>query len=806
MSSNLRFAFRSLLRSPGFTLLAVITLGLGIGANTAMFSIVNTVLLKPLPYPKNEQLQRLDRVTPQNPAGRVSAADYVDLRREMQTYGDIGAYALGDTSLSEPGQPADVVRALRITANLLSVLGVQPQLGRNFLPREDIAGSDHVVILSQRCWQQRFGSTRDIIGRTIRIDGQPHEVVGVLPGWFNEWRHLGAFDFFRPLALDQQKASDRRTTFLRLIGRRHDAMSEADATGFIVNFGARLARDFPEVNAGAVWRPVALNGTAFPKNALALLALLIGLSAFVLLIACSNLANLLLARTMARAREFAVRGALGASRFQLLRPLINESIVLAIAGGICSILVARWGADWISSRTLSENGERFTFAFDWHVFVWAFAAAAITAVAFGLAPALFALRLNVNDTLKSGARGMTGGRGHQRFRHALIIAQFALAMVLLAGAALYIRAFNELSNSRGGWESSRLVTGTVVLPTASYSDPDKINTFHRLTLERLQALPGVASVSISSYTPFFNWADVRKYLVEGRDLPQPGQEPAAIVNSITPSYFDTYQTRILAGRAFTEEDTLSSTKVFIISQATATALFGNENPIGHRLGQTGRDNPQWGEIVGIAGDIKSVLPDPGPVTLQLYQPMSQDPRPYNEIAVRTSGAAPSSLVVPIRNVMTQLDQDLPVRQLQAADVTIERANSQTAILRDMLTAFAVLGVALASLGIYGVIARTMTQRTGEFAIRFALGACTRDITRLVLTSGAKLAAIGLTLGLVGALGLTRLLAASNPGMHFSNPLAMAPPALLLLTIALVASWLPARRAARINPIEALRAE
>jgi len=806
MSSNLRFAFRSLFRSPGFTFLAVITLGLGIGANTAMFSIVNTVLLKPLPYPKSEQLQRLDRVTPQNSQGRVSAADYLDLRREMQVYGDIGAYALGDTSLSEPGQPAEVVPAPRITANLLSVLGVQPQLGRNFLPREDVAGNDHVVILSQRCWQQRFGSVHDIIGRMIRIDGQPHEVVGVLPGWFNEWRHLGSFDFFRPLALDQQKSSDRRTTFLRLLGRPHDGLSEADATGFLVNFGARLAKDFPEVNAGAVWHPVALNGTAFPKNALALLALLIGLSAFVLLIACSNLANLLLARTMARAREFAVRGALGASRFQLLRPLLNESLLLAVAGGVCSIIVARWGADWISARTLSENGERFTFSFDWHVFVWAFAASAITAVAFGLAPAPFALRLNVNDTLKSGARGTTGGRGHQRFRHALIVGQFALAMVLLAGAALYIRAFNELSNSRGGWESERLVTGTVILPTASYADPDKINTFHRLTLERLQALPGVSSVSISSYTPFFNWGDVRKYIVEGRDLPQPGQEPAAIVNSTSPSYFDTYQTRILSGRAFTERDALSSTKVFIISQATAIALFGNENPIGHRLAQTGTNKPQWGEIVGVAADVKSVVPDPGPVTLQLYQPMSQDPRPNNEIAVRTAGAAPSSLVVPIRNIMTQLDPDLPVRQLQAADVTIERANAQTAILRDMLTAFAVLGVGLASLGIYGVIARTMTQRTGEFAIRFALGACMRDITSLVLISGAKLAGIGLVLGLLGALGLARLLVASNPGMHFNNPPAMIAPALLLLTIALLASWLPARRAARINPIEALRAE
>ena len=807
MLAGFPFAFRSLVRSPGFTLLAILTLGLGIGANTAMFSLVNSILLKPLPYPQSEQLQRLDRVTPQNPQGRVSAADYLDLRQEMATYGDVGAYALGDTSLSEPGQPAEVVRALRITSNLFSVLRVQPQLGRNFLPKEDVPGNDRVVILSQRCWQQRFGAARDIIGRSIRVDGQPHEVVGVLPGWFNEWRHFGAYDFFRPLALDQQKSSDRRTAFLRLIGRPHDGMSEADAIGFIANFGARLARDFPEVNAGTSWHAVALNGTAVPKNVLSLLALLIGLSAFVLLIACSNLANLLLARTMARAREFAVRGALGASRLQLLRPLINESLLLALAGGICSIVVARWAADWLSLRTVSENGERFNFAFDWRVFSWAFVASVITAVAFGLAPALFALRLNVNDTLKSGARGTTGGRGHRRFRQALIVGQFALAMTLLAGAAMYARAFDELTNSRGGWESSNVVTGTLVLSSSSYADPEKVNTFHRLTLERLQALPGVASVSISAFKPFFNWGDVRKYIIEGRDLPPPGQEPAAIVNSITPAYFDTYQTRVLAGRAFNDRDTLGSTKVFIISQTTATALFGNENPIGRRLAQTGTTGtPQWGEIVGIAADVTSVLPDPGPVTLQLYQPMSQEPRAYNELAVRTTGAAPSSLVVPIRNVMGQLDPDLPIRQLQAADVTIAQANNQTAILRDMLTAFAVLGVGLASLGIYGVIARTMAQRTSEFAIRFALGASIKDITGIVLRSGVKLAAMGLTIGLLGALGLGRLLSAINRGMHFDNLLALLPPALLLVAVALIASWLPARRAARINPIEALRAE
>lgn len=804
--TNFRLAFRQLIRTPGFTLMAIITLGLGIGANTAMFSILNTILLKPLPYPESAQLDRIDRATPQNPQGRMSPADFLDLQREMQSYGEIGAYALGDTSLSEPGQPAEVVRALRTTANFFSVLRVQPQLGRDFFQREEIRGNDRVVLISQRAWQNRYGGRADVIGRTIRVDGEPHEIVGVLPAMMNDWRHLGAFDFFRPLALDQQKAADRRTTTLRILGRRSDKLSAADAAGFVANFGARLAADFPEVNAGSTWRAIPLDSSVVSSAATKMIAMLIGVSGFVLLIACCNLANLLLARTMARAREFAVRAALGASRLQLLRPLIAESLFLAVGGAIASMLVARWVVDWLSARTVGQNGERMVFPFDWHVFGWAFAASVITAVAFGLAPALFALRLNVNNTLKSGARGMTGGRGHRRFRHALIIGQFALAMVLLAGATLYIRGVDQLNSTRGGWESEQLVTGSVVLPGGGYGDAEKMNTFHRLTLERLESIPGVASASISSFTPFFNWSDVRKYLVEGRELPQPGHEPAAVVNSVSARYFETFSTRVLSGRAFNERDNLAAPKVFIISQTMAVALFGKENPIGRRIAQTVIGTPQWGEVVGVATDVKSVMSDPGPVTFQLYQPMAQDPRPYNEIAVRTTGVAPSTLLPAVRSVMTELDPDLPVRQLQPADITIERANDQLRIVRDMLAAFAALGLGLASLGIYAVIARTMAQRTGEFAIRFAMGAGMVDITRIVLTSGVKLALIGSGIGLIGAIGLARFLATFNPGMRFDNPFVFIGTTLLLIAIALVACWLPARRAARINPIEALRAE
>lgn len=803
---DLRFALRQLIKSPGFTLLAIITLGLGIGANTSMFSVLNTVMLKPLPYADSAQLDRFYRTTAQNPEGGISAADFLDLQREMYGYGTIAAYTPSDTSLSEPGQPAEMAQAIRITSNFFSTLGTQPQLGRDFRPSEDLHGNDRVLIISQRCWQNRFGGRTDIIGRTIRVDGEPHEIVGVLPAAFNDWRHLGWVDLFRPLGLDKEKSADRHATILRLIGRRSGKLSRAGSEEFIANFGARLATDFPEANAGSTWRTVPLNNTVVDKSGPIALSMLIGLSGFVLLIACSNLANLLLARTMARAREFAVRSALGASRTQLLRPLIAESLLLALAGGVCAIIVARWAADWLAVRSTGDNGERVVLALDWRVLGWALAASLVTALTFGLAPALFALRLDLNGTLKSGARGTTGGRGHQRFRHVLIVGQFALAMVLLAGAALFIRGLDDLNQRRSGWESDHLVTGTVLLPAADYPDADKITAFHRLTVERLESLPGVASASVSSFTPFFNWPDARKYLVEGRELPKHGHEPAAVVNGISPRYFETVGTRVLTGRAFSERDTLTSPKVFIVNQTMAKGLFGHENPVGRRLAQTGAETVQWGEIVGVVADVKSVLPDPGPVTYQLYQPMAQEPRARSEIAVHTSGVALSTLVANIRAVMTNLDPDLPVRRLQSADATIYRANYELGVLRDMLSSFAVLGLGLAALGIYGVIARTMRQRTGEFAIRLALGARARDITRMVLGSGVKLALIGSAIGLLGAVGVSRLLGAAWPGMQFDSASVMVGATAFLIAVALIACYLPARNASRISAAEALRLE
>jgi len=803
---DLAFAARQLIRSPGFSLLAIVTLGLGIGANTSMFSLVNGILLKPLPYERVDELERIYRGTAQNPEGNLSAADFLALRDSASPYRAVIAYTPGSASLSEPGRPAELGYAARATTDLFAVLGVTPQLGRAFHPEEGQPGRDRVVILSQRTWRGRYLSAPDIVGRTVRIDGEPHEIIGVLPESFNDWRYLGSVDFFRPLALTPAEATDRQSTHLRVVGRRAAAATATESAGFIANFGERRAREFPESNRGTTWRSVSLQREAAGSGGLIVLPMLVSLSAAVLLIACSNLANFLLARTITRTREFAVRAALGASRLQLLRPLFAEALLLSLAGGALAIVVAHWFRDWAAQRSTADNGEQVIFTVDWNVMGWAFAAALVTAFVFSVGPALFALRLDLNEALKSGGRGMTGGRGHQRFRQFLIVAQFTLAMILLAGAAQFLVGVDAAQNRRAGWESNPLATGSMHLPVGQYGDTEKLAAFHRLTLDRLAALPGAESVSLSAATPFWDWPDVRKLVVDGQPLPAPGQEPAAMFNAVSPQYFTTYGTRLVAGRTFDSRDTARSPRVYLVSQSTARTLFGASDPIGRRIAIAGSNTPAWGEIIGVVADIQSADPEPNTVTLRVYPALAQEPTRAVEIAVRAAGVAPAALVDSIRTTMTALDADLPITRLTTADASIARSFYQMRFLRDMLTAFGVLGLALASLGIYGVITRTTAQRTGEFAVRLALGAQARDITRLVLGAGVRQALLGSLLGLLGAYAVTSALESAFRGIRANSPLILVGTTLVLITVALVACWLPSRRASQVNAIDALRAD
>jgi putative ABC transport system permease protein len=667
-----------------------------------------------------------------------------------------------------------------------------------------VFGNHRVLVISHRYWQNRFGGDSQIIGRTVRVDGEPHEIVGVLPWNFSDWRHLSWADAYRPLAFSEKESRDRSATNIRLVGRRSTTPTEGEA--FIAGFGSRLAREHPAAHAETTWRTVPIADSFIDKEGPPLLQMLVGLSGFVVLIACSNLANLLLARTMTRAREFALRAALGASRVQMLRPLIAEALLLAAAGGFCALVVAQWTFEWLSVVSRGDSGVGVTLTFDWHVLGWMFGASLFTALAFGVAPALFALRLDLNSTLKSGARGTTGDRGHQRFRNTLIVGQFALALVLLAGASLFVRGLHEINNRGYGWQSGPLVTGTLVLPSSRYPGDMEVTAFQRQTVERLEALPGVASASVSYSMPFFGLSEPRKFVVAGRDVPPPGQEPAALINGVSAHYFETVGTRLLSGRSFDARDTAASPRVFIISQSMARGLFGGESPLGRQIARAGGQTFEWGEIVGVVGDVQSV--DPGRVTVayQLYQPMAQEPRPFTELAVRTAGVPPAGLIDSIRTTMAALDPDLPLRKLQSADQAIARANYQDGVFGSILSALAVLGLGLASLGIYGAIARTMAQRTGEFGIRLALGAQIGDIVRLVLASGAKLALIGSALGLFGAQAIAQLLVSAFPGMQTESVPVLIAVTSLLIGIALFACYLPARSAARISPTEALRAE
>ncbi len=804
MLTDVRGAIKSLLRSPGFTLIAVVTIALGIGANTAMFSILDSYLLRPAPYPDRDRVERIYRALPQDPVGGFSPADYLELKAS-NGYGDVAAYTGSDISLSQPGRPAEMAVGVRVSANLFATLGARPYLGRDFRPEEEIPGNHRALIISERYWQSHFGGDGGIIGSAVRVDGEPYDIVGVLPRTFSDWRHLGWVDVFRPLAFDEKEARERNSTNLRLVGRRSASVARGQGAAFIKDFGRRLAHDFPAANAGATWRTVAIDESFLPADARLVVALLIGLSGMVLLIACSNLANLMLARTMARAREFATRAALGASRSQVLRPLLVESLLLALVGGAGALCVASWTFDWLAVVSAGDNGQGVVLGFDWRVLAWAFSACLFTAVAFGVAPAFFVGRLDVNSSLKSGSHA-TAGRGHRRFRNALIVGQFALAMVLLAGAAHFVRGLKELNSRRHGWESDHLVTGTLVLQPSAYAGEREITEFQRRALERLEALPGAESASMSYAMPFFGLAEQRRYIIAGRQLPEPGREPAALINGVTPHYFQTVGTRLLSGRAFSPGDTRTSPKVFVINDAMARGLFGDGSPLGQRIAQAGGQTLEWGEIVGVVADVQSIYSDPSPVTWQVYQPMAQEPRRSNELALRTTAGAPATLVESVRTTMMSFDQDLPIRKLQAADVGIARANYQDGVLATMLSALALLGLGLASLGVYGVISRTVAQRTGEFGIRLALGAQARDITRLVLTSGAKLALIGSALGLLGAVAVSRILTASFPGIRTSSAPVLIGTTVLLIAIAQIACYLPARSASRISPTEALRAE
>jgi predicted permease len=800
---EIRFAIRQLAKTPGFTVIALVTLALGIGLNTAMFNIVNSIVLQPLRFPDSDNLFRLHRLDRQQQDEGHRAASFLEIERASKEFAQVACSRQWSFTLSEQGRPPELVDSIRATAGYFSVLGVRMELGRAFLPSEDVPGNDRVIILTHAYWLAHFAGDPGVIGRKVRLEGQQNEIVGVAPALADDPRTLYTGEIYRPMALTAEEITSREDHAYDIIGRYRPGVTAAQASTRFSAIAAGLARTDPkEFQAYTL-----SNGSLAPQlqgYGRQITFMLIGLSGFVLLIACANLANLLLARAIARAREFAIRGALGASRGQLIRPLAMECGLLAGAGGLLGVLVSIWTDRWMDQQ-FRASGLIIDFAFDGHLLLFAFGATLATGLLFGVVPAWVTSRVHVNDALKAGGRGSTGDRAQNRFRQALIAGQFALALVLLSGAVFFVRGLDQMIRRDAGWNPAPLLRGILSMPSSRYPDTAHIMRFYERVQERVSTLPGVASAAICYEVPAFYFPGGGRFVVKGQPPAAPGDEPGAPINGVTPGYFGTVGTRLTRGRDFTAADRTDSPQVIIINETMARTLFPGRDAVGQHLAYYDAQPLVWMEVVGVAEDVRFLNPTNSSAPFQAYVPMSQTTWSYVALLVRAS-APPSTLIESIRKAVGELDPDMAVKELGPVPDYIQRNMQSMITIDQLLVGFALLGLFLAALGIYGVISRIVAQRTNEIGIRMALGAQVGQIARLILGAGMRMVLIGSVLGLLGTAGLARFLASSMPGLSGDGAVDIAGAVFVLVAVALLACWLPARKATRVNPIEALRVE
>jgi len=803
MHTDLKFAIRSLLKSPGFTTIALLTLALGIGLNTSMFSLMNLIVLRPLPFPERDRLVYIYRTMPQSQTAVHYYPDFLDLAPEVSSVADLAAYRFWNYALGVEGRPAANLNGNRVSPNFFSTLGIEPALGRFFTADEDRPGN-HVLVLGYTTWQSHFGGDPAVVGRTVTLDNESTTVIGVAPASLTS-ASLLASDVFRPLALTDAEKRNYGSSNTELLARLHAGVTLEQFNARLQTIAANLGPLRPAEHAKDGLRAVSLQSSTRNPGMVSASVMLLALAGFVLLIACGNLANLQLARALSRAHEHAIRAALGASPSHLLRAPLTESMLLAVGGGALGVLIAVWTNQWLSSQ-LSANGFVNTaLTLDWQVLIFALALSLLTGAVFGLAPAWFVSRTRVNETLKAGTRGSTGDRVQHRLRHSLIVLQFANALVLLAGAGFVIAGVEKLLSIETGWNHRSLARCVLTLPQGKYSTPEQSYSFYTRLEERLSALPGVQNVTVAWTLPFFGYLTNRAILVEGRERPPSGQEPTAGVNGVEPSYLDTLQIKLIAGRNFTAADTFTSPPVAIINASLARTLFPDGNAIGRHISVHDPKNPVWAEIVGIMPDIKMALAGlVDPIPFQVLRPLAQEPWNYVTVAVRSD--RPEPMIQSMRQAIAALDPNLAVQELDTVDQAIARAFGSFNMVKTVLICFAGLGLFLAALGLYGVIARLVAQRTPEIGIRLALGAQRHDVTWLILGSGLRLISYGVAIGIVGSTGLYFVLSRWWQAATINVPAVFAVITAILILVGLIACWLPARRATKVDPVVALRAE
>ena len=808
MFQDLRYALRQLRRSPGFTLVAVLTLALGIGANTTIFSVMNATILKKLSFPDPDRLVLVWQTYGKGPDNYsiVSAPNYWDFERQNHVFEGIALFdsAGRGYNLSTGGSNAEPeqVSGLRVSANFFSVLGVQPFLGRTFLPEEEIRGKDHEVILNYGLWQRRYGADRSLLGKTIKVDGEDFTVVGVMPREFHWEFESGHRQLWVPVGYtegDRYRGAQSFISFARL----KPGVTVRQARAEMEGIGTRLSQQYPADDAN-------MSATVMPMGDFGLESLrrivwaLFGAVGFVLLIACVNIANLLLARGALRQKEFALRQALGAAGFRIARQLLTESLLLALLGGVCGLVLAVWGTSLLPAM-FPEGGLNLplrqldTIPVDRWVLGFTLLASCLTGILFGLVPAVSALRGDVSEPLKEGGRGSTAGRG-SRLRHALVASEVALALVVLAGAGLMIQSMSRLLGVDPGFNPRNVLTMQMSLPQEDlYNGPPGHPRFCQDLDERVSAIAGITAVGAVGHLPMEGDAG-RSFAVEGQPDPGRGHRPGARYSVACPNYFKALGVPVLAGREFTHQDTVAAPAVAIVNQSMAQKYWPKESPVGRRI----LEDDSWLTVVGVVADVRNWGLDSGNQP-QFFRPYTQAAWPVMSVVVRTV-AAPMWYMPAIKKALSEVEPDRPVSDIETMQNIVQDSLGSRRFPTLLLSAFALLALVLAAVGIVGVVSYSVAQRTHEVGIRMALGARAVDVLKLMVSGTMTWVAVGVGVGVAGSLGLTRLLGTLLYDVKPSSPIVLASVSLVLTCVGLVASYIPARRAAKVDPMVALRYE
>ena len=808
--TDLRYAIRQLIKSPGFTFTAVLTLALGIGANSAIFSVIEAVLLRPLPYPEPTQLYQFSETRPDFGEMSIAYPNYLDWRATQRSFTDLSVYRRDDFNLSGTGAP-ETLHGAFVTSSYFQVMGLAPILGRVFSERDDRAGGSNVIVLSEALWRWKFGANPNAVGRTVVLNGISYEVIGVMPSALTNPPNV---DLYAPFGYYANRPYlNERSSHPGLFGiaRLKKGVSIEQAEADFAVICKRLESQYPASNSGAAVKFTRLLETTVGEYR-ATLWLLFGAVGFVLLIACANLANLLLARAAGRRQEIAVRAALGASRGRIVRQLLSESVLLSVIGGGVGLFIAIWGVDAIA--TLAPKGiPRFEQA---HLDVPVLAFAAVlslgTGFFFGLLPAWKLSTVDLNSVLQEMGRGKTQSLGRQRSQALLVVGQVALACVLLTGAGLLLKSFAALQAVRLGFEPAHLLTMRLKLPGLKYRDNPKadleIGAFHRQLLEKVAALPGIEAVALSDNAPFSSeLGQQESFAVTGRPDPKPGEEPFMEAQCVSPSYFKTMRVALLQGRPFNDDDSSGKLNVVIIDEAFARRFFPGQNPLGQRINDLARSGPRRQFIiVGVAANARhedlAAISSP---LVQAYYPLAQFPALQTTLLIRSKGN-PFTTIRAVRAAVLSLDPTQPVFDIHSMNDRLGQSLTTRRLSMILVTLFSGLALVLAALGIYGTLAYTVAQRAREIGIRLALGAQRAEMFRLIVGRSMFLVGIGLLTGLAAAAVFRRLLAGFLYNVGPDDPVILIAAALTLSVAALLASYLPARRAARVDPMVALRYE